>query len=130
MKISMEKVLDLKALYETICKQSMPIKLSYKFSKLYTPILSEADFFSKEMNKIVDEYAEKDESGRIQPTQDGKGVQIKSGCMQKVQEKITELNEIEVDVGDIQFTLEELSGLELSLEQVNLLMPFINETIG
>ena len=127
MTILMNNVLELKMLYENISKQVVPVKLAYKFTKLFTPILAEAEFYSKEMNKILDECGEKDENGYLKVNAEGTSVRIKEDCTETLSKKLKELESIEVELKDITFTIEELNELKLSVGEFNLLMPFITD---
>lgn len=59
MQIKMINVVNASGLYEKIKDQVLPIKLNYKFNKLFSKINSEAEFYQIEFQKILMKYAEK-----------------------------------------------------------------------
>ena len=111
MQIKMAKVLNLNPIYQKVKAQVLPVKTAYKFSKLFNVLDKEAHFYSEELNKLIMEYAERDETGAPKMIDNGTGVQLQK----------------DVDVPDVSFTLEELDKLELSIEEFDLLFPFITE---
>ena len=127
MQIKMAKVLNLNPMYQKVKAQVLPVKTAYKFSKLFSALNKEAHFYSEELNKLIMEYAEHDETGAPKMIDNGTGVQLQKEYVELVQEKCNELWNLEVDVPDVNFTLEELDKLELSLEEFDLLLPFITE---
>ena len=127
MKIKMIKVLDLRDLYEKIKTQSLPITTTYKISKLFTAINSEIEFYQTQLNSIIQEYGKKDENGQFLMTEDKQGVQVEQDKIAEAQSKIVELHNLEVDLPDIKFNLPELEKIELSVEEFNNLLPFIED---
>lgn len=127
MQIKMAKVLNLNPIYQKIKAQVLPVKTAYKFSKLFSVLDKEARFYSEELNKLIIEYAERDETGAPKMIDNGVGVQLQKEYIELVQEKCNELWNLDVDVPDVNFTLEELDKLELSIEEFDLFFPFITE---
>lgn len=74
---------------------SLPVKVSYKLSKLVTKLQPELDLFNKEKDKLIEKYGEKDDKGVVSIKQD-------SPNMPKFAKEIDELAEMEVsiDFGD------------------------------
>ncbi len=122
MTLKITKALDLEAFKSQINKQKVPIKLAFKFSKLFSQIEESTNFYREKLQEIIDTYAERDENGDMVPASDGTGVQI-----QECQEQLNELTSLEVEVPDITFTLDELEPFNLSIEQFDVLLPFITE---
>lgn len=127
MKIKMAKILDLRDIYEKIKTQSLPITTTYKISKLFTAINSETEFYQTQLNSIIQEYGKKDENGQFILTEDKQGVQVEADKISEAQAKIVELHNLEVDLPDITFSLPELEKIELSVEEFNSLLPFIED---
>lgn len=126
MQIKMSEVLVLNNLYDKIKTQSTSIKTTYKLSKLFKAIQEENEFYTSELNKIIAEYAEHDENGNPVFLESG-GIKVKEGFAQTTKEKLNELWELEVELPDVQFTLDELDTISLTVEEFNPLLPFIKE---
>ena len=118
--IEIVKVYDLKPLVSELI---MPARTAYKFNKLFKKALSEKDFYAEELQKLIDEYAERDEAGNAIEAQDG--IQLKKEFLSEFQSKLNDLWNLEVDSEGIQFTLDELDSVELTVEQFELLLPFM-----
>ena len=127
MKITMSQVLDLKSLYEKIKTQTLSISTTYKFSKLFSAISKEADFYSESLNKLIEKYAEKDEEGRPVLLEGGEGVKIQKDFIGAAQEELEELISLKVELPDIQFRIEELEKLNISVDDFHHLLPFVQE---
>ena len=127
MTIKITKALDLEALKSQINKQKAPIKVAYKFSKLFSQLEESTNFYREKLQEIIDTYAERDENGEMVPATDGAGVQIQKDRIPECQKELNELTGLEIEAPDILFTLDELEGFDLSIEQFDLLLPFIAE---
>lgn len=131
MKISLQKILAVNELFEKNFKVKLPIKTAYKIAKITDVISTEVVFYNTELQKIIDEFAERDGNGSYALTDDKQGIKVKDGELQKCEEKINELAMLEVDIAieDKKLKLDDLeqAGLELTLQEVSLLTPFLKE---
>lgn len=127
MKITMAALLSLKPLQEKLKTQIFPVKTTYKFSKLFKRVNEEAEFYTEEVNKIIDQYAVKGEDGKPRQNESGNGILLKPETIEVAQRKFSDLTNLEIDFDDIQFTLDELNDIKLSVEEFGYLLPFINE---
>lgn len=119
------QVVALAHLYEEIKDCSLPIRTSYKFAILMQKVQPQIEFYNREFNKIVDTYAQKDENGEFIFSKDNTAIAVIEGKEDECNSKITELQNLEIDMNEITFSLNELEGLSLSIEQMNMLMPLI-----
>ena len=127
MTIKMQKILNLRDTYSKIKSQSLPITTTYKISKLFTAVQQEADFYGTQLDAIIAQYGLKDENGNYVLTDNKDGVQIKKEDIPEVEKKLQELWNIDVELPEITFTIQELESVKLSVEEFNNLLPFITE---
>lgn len=128
MNITLVQVMTVNGLLQKIKDQKISIKTSFKFAQLGNEIDSKVKFFEEKMRNIVDKYAEKDNSGELQKTEDGNGIKIKPENGEICQKEILELSTLDVELSDkYTFELEELETLEMSIEDLKTLMPFIKD---
>lgn len=99
----------------------------YQIAKFLHSTDSEAEFYQKEYQKIIELYAEKDEKNKPIETENG-DIKIKFEDRQKCLEAIKNLEIIEVDdFYKIKFKNEDLEKMNLTLNQIYNLLPFIEE---
>ena len=125
MKLMFSQLLPIQQIYPITDK--LPFKTAYKFAKLGEVIESELKFFQEKMQEIITTYSEKDENGHPVLTEDGASIKIQESKVAECQQEINELNNVEADIHDIYFTIEELESLSLTTQQVYALMPLIKE---
>lgn len=113
MKVNMNTALQIKGISSIVVDKKMPTKTAYKFMKLLKAIEEEETFFNTKMKEIIDEFGEKDETGQPIVLPNG-NVRIKEGVENECNEKVKELETIEVEIPDTKFSIDELEVLELS----------------
>lgn len=119
------QVLGLPQVYPKIADKQLPFSIAYKFSKLAARANTELEFYQTSLKKIIDEYGERDENGELVYLENG-DVRLKAETLNECNERINELSSVEVDI-DITFTPEELDSLELSINELQNFIPFIQE---
>ena len=106
----------------------MPLTCAYKLTKISKILAEEADFYQTEFFKIVDEYGEKDEKGNIKYSEDGTVVLIEPSKQKEAQEKINNLNNMEIEL-NIEPYLLEFSDFDpdkkITMEEMSSLLPFM-----
>lgn len=126
MTIKMYQVFKVLDIYKRVKELTVPAKVAYKFNKLCIGLNSDANFYQEEVDKLIQQYADREEDGSVKKSEDG-GVKIQADKVETVQKEINNLWDLEVDAPDVQFTIEELDDLKLSIEDFNAMLPFIKE---
>jgi hypothetical protein len=103
----------------------MPLKLSYKFTKIISTVETEHQFFIDKVKIILDKYSEKDNLG--QPIVENNNYKIKEEFLTYANQEIEELYNLEIALPDITFTLDELESLNIKPADLRALLPFIKE---
>jgi hypothetical protein len=112
--------------FNQVAQMKISSKLAYKIMKLCKSVATEEEFYNNKRNEIINEYAVKDENGQIVVSDDGM-ISIMQDKIPVAEKALRELNEIDVDVPDIKFTLDELDELKLSVADMFALDAFIVE---
>ena len=118
------QILNLPHAYETILEKNLPFSLAYKLNKLAEAVNKELEFYRNSMAKLIDEYAEK-ENGQPVLLENG-DIKIIPEKITECQQRINELQNVEITI-DVSFTPAELEPLEMSIKDLQNLMPFIKE---
>lgn len=124
--MKMYEILDFSKVYNSIKDEKMSIKTAYKLNKLIKKIEEENNFYNIKFHEIIEQYAEKNDQGEYQYI-DENSIKIKEGKEQECYKKISELQNLEIETPNITFSIEELGDINLTIDTVNMLMPFIEE---
>ena len=118
---------DLKGLINLIDKiktKTFDINTQYKFLKISKVAKEEFELLGEQQSLLLQEYGEKDADGKYVINADG-GFKIRTEVIQECAAKVSELNTHPVQFPDIYFNLDEFDGLGFTLEDLELLEPFI-----
>ncbi len=124
--MKMYEILDFSKVYNSIKDEKMSIKTAYKLNKLIKKIEEENNFYNIKFHEIIEQYAEKNDQGEYQYI-DENSIKIKEGKEQECYKKVSELQNLEIETPNITFSIEELGDINLTIDTVNMLMPFIEE---
>lgn len=124
--MKMYEILDFSKVYNSIKDEKMSIKTAYKLNKLVKKIEEENNFYNIKFHEIIEQYAEKNDQGEYQYI-DENSIKIKEGKEQECYKKVSELQNLEIEIPNITFSIEELGDINLTIDTVNMLMPFIEE---
>lgn len=123
--MKMYEVLALQDFCALTQDKKLPIKTTYKISRLNRRVEEELQFYQKEFMRIVNEYALK-ENGELVYSDDMTSIKIIPGKEEECSNKIVELKDLDIDI-DIAFTIEELEGLDLTVSQMGSILPLIKD---
>ena len=124
--MKMYEVLDLQALYNNIATIKLPLKTTYKFTRLMKRAEEEIAFYQEKFREIVEEYGVK-ENGEYKFTPDGQSIVIIEGKEAECNTKLLELRNLEVQIDNIKFSIEELEGIDVSIQELSCLMSLIED---
>lgn len=124
--MKMYEVLELQNLYASIANIKLPLKTTYKFTRLMKRAEEEINFYQEKFREIVEEYGVK-ENGEYKLTPDGQSIAIISGKEVECNKKLAELRNLDVLIDGIKFTIEELEGIDVSISELSCLMSLIED---
>jgi len=127
MKVKIYQIKNFNDIYEKIKNTTLPIKVGYSLAKLAACAQKEMDIYQSQLNKIIQEYGARDENDQLMQTEDGTGVKIQEDKIQECQEKLNELLTLEVEIDIKPISLNALENIELSLNEITSLSPFLIE---
>jgi hypothetical protein len=103
----------------------MPLKIAYKFSQLLNASEDNYQFFIEKMRQILNKYAVKDENGQIVNNEGT--IPIQPEFLERAEQEVKELHNIEVDMPKVRFTLEELESVSFKPSALRALIDFIEQ---
>lgn len=125
--MKMYEIIDFTNLYEKIKDDKMSLKTAYKFSRLMRQLEKEISFYQTEFAKVLQTYAKKDNNGNVIIGDDGDSVEIIEGKEIECNTKILELRNLDVEVKDVHFALEELENLNLTISELSCILSLIED---
>lgn len=124
--MKMYEILELQNLYNSIANTKLPLKTTYKFTRLMRRAEEEISFYQEKFREIVEEYGVK-ENGEYKLTPDGQSIVIIPGKEVECNTKLLELRNLDVQIDDINFSIEELESIDISISELNCLMSLIED---
>lgn len=118
-------LLNAKDIFNQIAQIKISSKLAYKIVKFYKSIEVEEEFYNNKRNEIIDLYAERDENGQF--VVENNMIKIVADKAAEANEAMQDLNNMEVEIPNIRFTLAELEEVKLSAADMYVLDAFIDE---
>ena len=123
--LKMYQLINFPMFYTKVKSQKLSFKVSYRIALLANEVQKHIDFYQESFRSLLMEYSKKDEQGNPIPTEDGQGVLLSEETMQEAYAKLNELRELDVELPDTKFSLEDFDSIEISPEEMMLIMPFI-----
>ena len=127
MKLKMRQIIEFQNFYNNIKNTKLPLKTAYKLNKLFIQANEELSFYQQKFAEIINNFGKRDENGELVYSSDKTSIEIEEARRDECLQKIEELQNLEVDISGIDFTIEELEGFNLTISEVECLMPFIKE---
>ena len=124
--MKMYEVLELQNLYNSISNIKLPLKTTYKFTRLMKRAEEEIDFYQKKFAEIVEQYGVK-ENGQYKITPDGQSIAIIPGKEVECNTKLAELRNLDVLIDGIKFSIKELEGIDVSIQELACIMSLIED---
>ena len=123
-KMRIQKILAMEEAIKNLKSKNLPIKTAYRLLKLAELVSNEAENYRNLFRQILDEYAEKKEDGSYVLSEDGTNVIIQKDHIQDANQKVNELNKIDVEI-PYTFDIKDFDNIEISLEELAPLMDLI-----
>ena len=124
LKMRIQKILAMEEAIKNLKSKNLPIKTAYRLLKLAELVSKEAENYRNLFRQILDEYAEKKEDGSYVLSEDGTNVIIQKDHIQDANQKVDELNKIDVEI-PYTFDIKDFDNIEISLEELAPLMDLI-----
>ena len=119
-----QKILAMEEAIKNLKSKNLPIKTAYRLLKLAELVSNEAENYRNLFRQILDEYAEKKEDGSYVLSEDGTNVIIQKDHIQDANQKVDELNKIDIEI-PYTFDIKDFDNIEISLEELAPLMDLI-----
>lgn len=125
MKLTMTEGLQFVELYNKIKDTSLPIKVAFTLNKIYKEMENDINFYNEKLGEIIQKYGQKDDSGNPVFSSDGTMIEIIPELREECLEKQKEINSLEIEVPDYSINIDDLEKINLTVSELNPLMPFI-----
>ena len=127
MTLKMYSIVDLPPFLEKVKSQKLPFKTSYRLAMFIQEVQKHIDFYQENFRNLLIEYSQKDENGNPKSTEDGQGVLLVEDTIDEAYAKLAELRDLDVELPDTKFSVDDFGDIELSPEEIFVIMPFITD---
>lgn len=110
---------------EKFVNEKLSIKFSYKIMKFLKATEADMTFYKEKLTKIIEEYGERAEDGSIKMIDNN--FKIKENEIENFNKAYFELEEIEIELPNIKFNLNELEEIKISPAELYILDNLIEE---
>lgn len=126
-KVTMEDIINFKNADDIFGDVDLPLKVAYKLNKMKKSIDSESSFYSEKFQKIIDEYAKKDNDGNVVFNDDGSQIIIQEDKIEECNDALEDLQKLEVEIDNQNLTIDDFGeDVKCTPEDLELLMPFLS----
>ena len=123
--MKIQDILGFQEIYSEIANIKLPLQTVYKLAKISQKLEQEFNFYQTNFNKILDEFALRNEDGTYQVSEDGTSVKLQPDKVNECGRRVEELQNVTISEPDEYLSINELGDINLTLTQMNKLMPFI-----
>lgn len=116
MLIQRGKIKDLLAVIERNSNKNFDIQTQYKLIKLKKALQPEIEILNEQLESLS-QFFETDSNGNFIYSEDG-GVKIKAESLEECNQYLKSINDLEITLPDIYFSLDELTSLDLTLSEL------------
>ena len=136
-KVTMGEILSLNGFIGKVQSIPMPMNGAYKLSKIQKDLAAELSFYREKFNEIIDKYGAKNPDGSLAMTlqKDENGndipgtesIKIIDGMEAECNRVLDELQNVEVEFNNRELRLSDLGQIEMTIEDMRIISPFISE---
>ena len=119
-------LIQIKDVFSPHYSEKLSVALSYKIYKLCNVIEQEEKFFNQKRQEIINDFAQRYENGQIVVNDKG-FVQFEADKVEEAHKMLNDLSAVDVDVPNVKFKIDELSEIKLSVMDMAVLEPLIDE---
>lgn len=123
--MKLSKLLQIRKILGIHSQEKVPTILAYKIMKFIKASEQEGAFYNEKFRKIIEKYSEKDEKGN--PVLDGNNIKLNQETAEECTKAVYELENTEVEVPNVSFTINELEPLAFSVSEMFILDDLIKE---
>lgn len=126
MKININECVEIESLCNKLSNRVIKARTAYKLAKLLKAVSAELAFYRSQFTLYLNEYGEKDEHGDLIVLPDN-SIKIISDKLEICKAKLKELDNLEIEILDIEFTIDELEELQVTMKDMSVLATFIKD---
>ena len=125
-KIELAKLIMAHRTLESYAKERVSVKLAYKIFLFRKNTAEHEEFFSEKIDKIIRQCGLKDEAGKLKVDENGNAL-VDKDKVEECKRAIAEVENLKVEKPSLNFTIDELSEIKMSVEDLARLEDFIKE---
>lgn len=124
--VTLNDILNNAEVFREISAKTLPVKTAFKVARLIRELDKENATFDESRRKIIEKYAEREESGEIKQTSEG-NIVIQPDKIEECNREMIELLNTTIDINADKLNIDALGDIELTPTQMLGLEAFIEE---
>lgn len=125
-KIKLGELKNIVDSFNILLDKELPIKTSYRLSKLIKPIFVEYQTFEESRIKIITKYGEKDKNNELIMSENG-SVNIDKNKIIEFNKELAELCDLEIEISFDKFKLSDFSDINIAPKILVVLQIFFED---
>lgn len=121
-------LIQIREIIKTHSQEKLSTSLAYKMMKFAKATDDESSFYNEKRRNIIEQYAQRDAEGNM--VTNNYGVAIQEDKFIECQKAANELDNTDVAIPNIRFTIEELSELKFSVADMAVFDEIIDDGVA
>lgn len=124
--VKMQDILSFKEAVVDFKEKKLPLPGAYKMVKISNNLDKEVEFYQSKFQEILEKYAKKNDTGEYVFSEDGSQIIIQDDKIDECNSELEELLNLDVEIDNLDFSIENLGDIECTPEELEKIAPFMN----
>lgn len=125
MELTLSQLVNINKILSSKSAMSIPIQTAFDIAQVLDKCQCSMEFYQQQMSKFLQQYAEKNDDGSY--VINNGSIKLKADCVEMGTQQLHELENTKITLDIKPFKLDQLATLNLTIQEVQILMPIIEK---
>lgn len=125
--VTLNQLIQFNSILPSLQELKLPLSTAFALNKIREQLETSYPFYQESLRQIILDCGDLDENGQIKPSEDGTGILLKEGSQADFYQRLSDLEQISVDIQGSKIPMSALDNESFTMEQATILMPFLEE---